>query len=122
MAATTKATTTNASGLRPFCGSGGAGATGASGAPQAGQFEGLGIGPGSGTGRPYPAPQIWHPCGSCCGVSCDISGVDMNSSLNYNAKRFKNDSQLEISVKRPITSRIPSAIITPPEKTSSACI
>src|SRR5260370_42643080 len=45
-----------------------------------------------------------------------------NSCARYRAKRFRNENQFEIRVKRPRTSKTPSAINKPPLATSRACI
>src|SRR6266536_449089 len=90
MPAATKATKTSARGLRP-----------------------LGW-PGGGAGARAEAPSspaLPSPASGCgSGVPLDSSISDIKQSSDYKAKRFRNDSQLEISEKRPITSNTPSAI------------
>src|SRR5215469_15453916 len=92
---------------------------GAIGAPHTSQ---LGV-PGSGSCRAAlssAAPHLGHHCVLGPGVWFDGGLVDISGP--HSAKRFRNESQLEISVKRPITSSTPSAISSPPEATSRACI
>src|SRR5579863_347206 len=109
MPAATTATTTRASGLRLRAGPGGGadGGTVNPGAPVAPPAFSSG-----GSGVPWVS-------------SADIKQSPPSTKQNYSsykAKRFKNDSQFEISVKRPITSNIPSAIIKAPLATSIACM
>src|ERR1700757_5444463 len=98
MAAATAATKTSASGLRFVPGAGGGVWTGGLPKSLASTAGGLLLG------------------------GWGFSTEDIDPVPHHKAKRFRNDNQLEIRVKRPMTSRMPSAISKPPLATSRACI
>jgi hypothetical protein len=67
-----------------------------------------------------PTSYILHSSHSPICASLELNSFFPSGS--YKANRFRNDSQFEIRVKRPITSKMPSAIKRPPLATSRACM